>query len=296
MSAALAARVAELRGDRSHGASWMARRAVEGLIEIAEEQQAATSEELVERLVDAGGELVAARPAMGAIAGAVGRVLVPARQMAHLPPDDLRRLVADEARALIARRDRAAASIAIQLAPRLRDAFVLTHSASATVREAFLHTPPERVRCTVSEPHGEGRPFAEELRKAGLTVEVVADEEAEQALTDASLFLVGADSVYRDGALCNKVGTERIARAAQEQGVPTIVACEVIKLVPVDAADAPPVDEEGETFDLTPPELIDEIVTEEGTISSDEVRSLVDRTPFLSVGYELLRGGSELRR
>ena len=296
MSGAPAARVEELRRARSHGASWMARRAVEALVEVAEEEQVETTEELGERLVAAGRDLVDARPAMGAIAGAVGRLLAPVVQKVNLPPDDLRRLLAEEARGLIARRDRAAASIAIQLAPRLRDGMVLTHSASATVREALLHTPPERVVCTVSAPHEEGRPFAEELREAGLTVELVADADAELALAHSSLFLVGADSVYRDGALCNKVGTEPLARAAQEQGVPTIVACEVIKLVPVDAADAPPVDEEAETFDLTPAELIDEIVTEEGTVRSDEVRSLVDRTPFLSEGYDLLRGGSELRR
>ena len=85
-------------------------------------------------------------------------------------------------RGLIDSRDRAAAAIAIQLAPSLTDAFVLTHSASATVREAVLHTPPERVFCTVSAPFEEGRAFAEDLRAAGLDVELVDDADAEQAL------------------------------------------------------------------------------------------------------------------
>ena len=34
--------------------------------------------------------------------------------------------------------------------------------------------------------------------------------------------------------------------------------------------------------------FIDEVVTEEGSYSSEGVKSLVDRTPFLSQGYALL--------
>ena len=41
--------------------------------------------------------------------------------------------------------------------------------------------------------------------------------------------------------------------------------------------------------DLTPPDLIDRYVTEEGMVAPDEIAALVDRTPFLREGYELLR-------
>jgi translation initiation factor 2B subunit (eIF-2B alpha/beta/delta family) len=218
-------------------------------------------------------------------------LLAAAQRQVHLPPDELRRLFQEEARGLVASRDRAAASIAIQLRERLSEAFVLTHSASATVREALLHTPPEQVVCTVSAPYEEGRPFAEDLRAAGLDVELVEDAHAEDALARVSLLLVGADTVFRDGAVINKVGTCRLAEAAQEEGVPTIVACEVIKLAPIDSVDAPELREEREVFDVTPPELVDQVVTEEGTVRGDEVQPLVDRTPFLSEGYALLRGG-----
>ena len=51
----------------------------------------------------------------------------------------------------------------------------MTHSASATVREALLHASPKRAICTVSEPVGEGRAFAEELRTQGLDVELIDD-------------------------------------------------------------------------------------------------------------------------
>jgi ribose 1,5-bisphosphate isomerase len=278
-------RVEELRADRSHGGSWMARRAVEALVEVADET-ASSGEELLEKLVSAGRELAGSRPGVGAVAGAVGRLLAAASRHAQLEPDQLRQLVGEEAEALVESRNRAAASIAIQLRERLEDAVVLTHSASATVREALLHTPPERVICTLSAPQDEGRAFSEELREAGLDVELVEDDEAPRQLEWASLFLTGADTVFHDGTLINKCGTCSIAGAAAGEHVPTIVACEVIKLAPVDAADAPVL--KTDAFDLTPPELIEQIVTEEGTYPSDEIRALVDRTPFLREGYTLL--------
>ena len=194
-------------------------------------------------------------------------------------------MVEEEVSGLVESRDRAAAAIAIQLTPFLTDAFVLTHSASATVREAILHTPPELVFCTVSAPFEEGRAFADDLRASKLDVELVDDADAEQALERASLFLIGADTVFRDVAVCNKVGTLPLAEAATRLGIRTVVACEVIKLAPIDAPER--IDDEH--FDMTPAEHVDEIVTEEGAVSSDDVGSLVDRTPFLSEGYALLR-------
>jgi ribose 1,5-bisphosphate isomerase len=288
MATSLEERIQELRTNRTHGGSWMARRALEALLEETAWTEAGTSEELMERLVALGGQLAESRPAMGAITGAVGRVVAAAHSAAaHLPPEELRRLVEEEARGIISARERAAASIAIQLGPALADALVLTHSASATVREAVLHCRPARVTCTASAPFEEGRAFAEDLRAEGLEVDLVEDEDAVAALPAASLFLVGADAVFRDGAVINKVGTRRLAAAATDIGVRTVVACELIKLVPVEGPKRPP---EGEVFDLTPGEYVDEIVTEEGSVPSDGVAALVDRTPFLREGYVLLHG------
>jgi translation initiation factor 2B subunit (eIF-2B alpha/beta/delta family) len=283
-------RLRELRADRRHGASFLGRRAAEALVEVAQ-APAATSEELLERVLSAGRQLAEARPGIAAVAGAVGRLLAAAHAQAHLPPPELRRLIERESEALVAGRRRAAASIAIQLRERLEGARVVTHSASATVREAVLHTPPKRLVCTVSHPVEEGRAFAAEIRASGLAVELVEDEDAPAELARASLLLVGADTVFRDGTLCNKVGTRMLAEAAARWQIPTIVACEVLKLAPIESTTAPELARgERQLFDLTPPELVHAVVTEEGTVRSDEVHALVDRTPFLRQGYALLRG------
>jgi translation initiation factor 2B subunit (eIF-2B alpha/beta/delta family) len=285
----LAATVEELREDRAHGASWMGHRTVEALLAVAE-QPFDTVDALADELVAAARQLAESRPRVGAIPGAAGRVLAAACGWRHLPIDEFRRLLREEGHAVLDSRLRAAASIAIQLAERLDGAVVATHSASATVREALLHTPPKRVICTVSEPVGEGRAFADGLRAEGLDVELVADEDAPAAMARASLLLFGADTVFLDGTLCNKVGTTALAQAAVDKGVDVIVAAEIFKLAPLQAAEAPePSPAERELFELTPPELLALIVTEEGEHPPDQIAHLVDRTPFLREGYALLQ-------
>jgi ribose 1,5-bisphosphate isomerase len=288
--AELAATVEELREDREHGASWMARRTVEALLEVAE-QSFDNVETLVDELVDSARQLAESRPRIGAIPGAAGRVLAAANGWRHLSLEDFRQLLREEGQAVLDGRDRAAASIAIHLAPQLDGAVAATHSASATVREALLHTPPRRVICTTSDPIGEGRAFADGLRAEGLDVELVDDAEAPAAVAHAStILLVGADTVFRDGTLVNKIGTTALAQAAVSNGKPVVVAAEIFKLAPMEAADAPdPGPAERELFELTPPGLITMVVTEEGECPTEDVAHLVDRTPFLREGYALLQ-------
>jgi translation initiation factor 2B subunit (eIF-2B alpha/beta/delta family)/8-oxo-dGTP pyrophosphatase MutT (NUDIX family) len=267
--AKLAERVERIAKDDKHGASWLAKEAVEAVVEAVE---------VGADVIQLARELVQARPAMGAIAGALGRVLAAGRT-----PEQ----IVEEARALVAARERASAAIAVLLVPFV-EGVVMTHSASATVREALMHTPPDRVVCTVSEPVGEGRELEGELRDAGFATELVPDEDAAHAVRTVNLLLVGADTVYRDGSLVNKIGTAGLAQAAKDAGVPVVVACEVIKLAPVDSRDPGE-----ERFDLTPPELVDTFVTEEGAFTPEDIASLIDRTPFLRVGYELLAPAAE---
>jgi translation initiation factor 2B subunit (eIF-2B alpha/beta/delta family) len=267
----------------------MGQRTVEALLDVAA-RPADSVEALTDELVDAARQLAESRPRVGAIPGAAGRVLAAACGWRHLPIDDFRQLLREEGQAVLDARERAAASVAIHLASRLEGAVAATHSASATVREALLHTPPKRVICTVSEPIGEGRAFADGLRGEGLDVTLVADQDAPAALEDASVLLFGADTVFRDGTLCNKVGTTDLAKAAAERDIPVIVAAEIFKLAPMDGAEAPePGPAERELFELTPPELLTLIVTEEGESSPTDIGHLVDRTPFLRDGYALLQ-------
>ena len=268
----VAERARMIADDRTHGAGWLARNAVEALAEAV----ARGADPL-----ESGRALVSARPAIGAIAGAVGRVLAAGRT-----PE----LLLEECRALVDRRDRAAHSIAVLLKPFLLSR-VMTHSSSATVREALLYSEPSRVVCTVARPYDEGRAYADELRETGLAVDLVAEEDAGHALETVDVLLLGADCVFRDGAFANRVGTRELAATATERGVPVLVACETFKLAPFDAP-GPGADDwdDEEPFDLTPAEYVDRYVTDEGDFDPADIAALVDQTPFLKEGWELLSG------
>lgn len=266
----------------------MARQAVEALTELAQQHEG-SCDDLLDKLRQAGRRLAAARPGVGAIAGAVGRLLASGRCESHLEPDELRRVVNEEAQALTEGRIRAPASIAIQLRERIAGEPVMTHSNSATVREALTHLGPARVLCTVSDPVGEGKTLVEELIEEGIEAELVDDAEAPGRIGETTVLLLGADTVFRDGTICNKIGTIPLARAARDAGVPVVVAAELIKLAPVPGAQAPDLaDFERELFELIPADLITEVVTEEGAFAPDDLASLVDRVPFLREGYELI--------
>ena len=267
MHADLVARVERVAADDRHGASWLGKEALATLVEAVR---------LGEDPLETARALVRTRPAIGAIAGALGRVLV-----AGWTPEQL----VEEANAVVAGRERAAATIAVILSEELAGKVVMTHSASATDREALIHGNPQRVVCTVSDPVGEGRTFSEELGETGLATELVADEDAERAVATVGLLLLGADTVFRDGSLVNKINTKGLTKAAKDAGVPVVVACEVLKLAPDD-----PYEPDEDRVDLTPPAQIDRYVTEEGVCAPDEIAALVDRTPFLREGYELLHG------
>jgi translation initiation factor 2B subunit (eIF-2B alpha/beta/delta family) len=263
----LAERVERIAADDRHGGSWLAKEAVEAVVEAAR---------LGEDPLETARSIVAAKPGIGAIGGALGRLLSAGRT-----PEQL----VEEANALITGRERAAAAIAVLLAKDLTEKVVMTHSASATAREALLYAQPARVVCTVSEPVGEGREFSEELAGAGLVTELVADDDAEHAAGTVDILLLGADTIFRDGSLLNKTGTNGLTKAAKKANVPVVVACEVLKLAPDD-----PCQPEGARVELTPPAQLDRIVTEEGEFVAGEISVLIDRTPFLREGYELLRG------
>jgi ribose 1,5-bisphosphate isomerase len=270
----VAERVRLISEDRVHGAGWLARQAVEALGEAI----AAGADP-----VEAGRELAAARPSMGAVAGAVSRVLAAGRTDEQL---------LEQCSALLERRDHAARTIAVLLRPMI-EGVVMTHSASATVREALLHAQPVRVVCTASDPIGEGRLFAEELAAEGLTVDLVADEDAVHAVETADVLALGADTVFLDGSMVNRAGTTALAEAARAAGIDVVVACETFKLAPYESPDealeAWGASELEEIFELTDAGAIDRYVTDEGVFTPDEIAVLVDRTPFMREGYALLQ-------
>jgi len=130
-----------------------------------------------------------------------------------------------------------------------------------------------------SGPVFEGRTMANALSDAGVPASAVPDSEGPSLLARVSCALVGADSVLREGAVVNKVGTHGLARTAGDRKKPFYVACETLKFdARYDAGTWPGSsnsDGMNPTFEITPADLVTLIVTERGTYGPEVVRTML---------------------
>jgi ribose 1,5-bisphosphate isomerase len=125
------------------------------------------------------------------------------------------------------------------------------------------------------------------LNEACIPTIYIVDSAVRCIMREIDMVIVGADAVAVNGAVVNKIGTSQIALAAHERKVSMMVAAETYKFAPrtvlgefvrieergpeevLPAALAktlPFVRVKNLVFDVTPPEYIDLIVTEEGAI------------------------------
>jgi translation initiation factor eIF-2B subunit delta len=159
--------------------------------------------------------------------------------------------------------------------------FSYSSSVLAVLLEAWTRDDSLRVFCTEGRPMLEGRHLAQRLADAGIAVQFGIDAAISTFAPQASLVLVGADSITRDGVV-NKLGTTVTALAAHAAGVPCYVICGRQKWLPA-VAPAPdfrqpkPVEEVWPNppqrvgvwnayFECTPIELFSGIIGEKGLL------------------------------
>ena len=192
----------------------------------------------------------------------------------------------------------AARSVAELLEPgnrfRRRGEPIVTFSRSETVVDALLEldsrseSADSRVLVGESRPDREGVGVAETLSDSGIEVTLAADSALPWLLErgDAGCVLVGADTVDPSGGVYNKAGTYGLALAADRAGVPMVVVASSSKIAPTAGFEqersdpaavyggSSGIDVATPRFDRTPPGLVTAIVTEHGTLSTADVRSI----------------------
>ncbi|MFB6118084.1 hypothetical protein [Halosegnis sp.] len=273
--------VARLAADETHGSTHLSLRALEALRERARE----TAE--YDDIAAFARRLRAARPSMHAVATRVDRAMAEADQT----PASVARS-AERVREMAEQADEAAAEHA---ATRIDGRRVCTLSRSGTVRATLAQAPVERVYVLTSQPGGEGVETAAAL-DATVTLAAdaaVADLFAEEAV-DA--LLVGADTVFPDGSVLNKVGTRTAATVAAHTNAETLVVCAAAKIAPAGTTDAdreprdPTELYDGEadvtvhnpTFDRTPAALVDAVLTEQGALDTARVDRVAEEHAALT--------------
>ena len=285
--------VSEIRDDREHGASWLARRAAEALL-AATRDLPATEAQIRLAAIHRGARMLAeVRPSMAALTNTVARIWSAAASTTAGEAATRLSAIHTAAGATVATWDESTRAIAEAARPLLTPV-ICTHSRSGTVeavlRQYAADEPSGMPRDLIvgeGRPGGEGVALARTLARSGWRVTLIADAAYGLFLMNAGVVLVGADSVRSDGSVINKVGTFPLALVAREAGVPFYVACETLKIAPQDLplhleemepCELLPEPVEGVTvrnvyFDRTPADLVAGIVTERGILTTEQVAS-----------------------
>lgn len=104
---------------------------------------------------------------------------------------------------------------------------VFTHCHSSTVERILIEAKHQgkkfEVYNTETRPRYQGRITAEKLAKAGIHVTHFVDSAGRQMLRECDLFLIGCDSITKSKKVINKIGTEAMFDAAQENRIPVYV-------------------------------------------------------------------------
>ncbi len=293
----------EIRDDRIHGASQLARQAANVLKVAAEHSQADSAEQFLLEQREVGQRLMSARPAMAPVFNIVSRLLgIIAENSTEADLDSIRQLIVARADEAIKDSLQAITKIAEHGVGLIADGDrIMTHSYSSTVvatlKTAFTKHRNIEVITTNSGPGRTGERIAQQLGLYGIPVTLIDDAAMGLYISTANKVMVGADRVCADGKVVNGVGTYQLALAAERANIPFYVLCETLKFdsrlrgdeVDLEEKEPSEVVEPGKLppevriknpyFDITPLELVTGIVTENGLLHQRKLQFILRGTP-----------------
>jgi len=291
----------EIGNDKVHGASHLARQAVTVLKIAAEHSQVDNPEEFLLEQKKIGQRLISVRPAMAPVSNIVIRLLnTIATQAKETDLESLKQLTTSKADELVRDSQQAIAQIVRYGSQLINDGDkIMTHSYSSTVvavlKEASLKHKNIEVTATRSGPGRTGEIIARELGQYRIAITFIDDTAMGLYISTVNKVMVGADRVCADGMVINGIGTYQLALASEKANVPFYVVCDTLKFDPrlqgneidleekepsevVEPARLPPgIRIKNPYFDITPPELVTAVITENGLLTTEEVISYMER-------------------
>ena len=102
--------------------------------------------------------------------------------------------------------------------------------------------------------------LARRLSEGGIEAELVPGDMVSQAVQSAEVVLLGCSALLADGSVIAPRGSSAVARAASDRSVPVQVLADTLKLAPW----LPRRASEDQTWEVTPPTLIEHVATEDG--------------------------------
>jgi translation initiation factor 2B subunit (eIF-2B alpha/beta/delta family) len=278
----LSSTIAAIAADNHSGATQIAERAADILLQRAATGEAASPDAFRQELLTTGWGLIHAQPLMAPLVNLVNIVLWKVEESET--PYVLRQAVADTTKEFKRQLRHHAVCVAEGVLGLIAEgSTIVTCSHSTTVQHALLHAQRAGRRfvviCAEACSTDEERQFANTLADHGVPVSFVADAAAIRAVQTAQLVLTGADLLSSAG-LVNKAGTYALALAAKSAEVPFYTLCSSQKFLPpgyhmpnqragspYEVWTKPPSgDGPHRAFESIPLALISGIVTEQGTL------------------------------
>jgi len=295
--------VVEIRSMKIRGAGRIARAAAQALSIAASHSSADTKSEFLRDLEDVSRSLLSTRPTAVSLPNAIGYVMNRVRSAESADVVDLKRIATEACKKFQSESREAIKRIGQIGAGRISDGdTILTHCNSEAVLSIIstAHKASKKLHVYVTEsrPSYQGRITAKALTSARIPTTLIVDSAVRYFMNEIDEVIVGSDAIAANGAVVNKIGTSVIALAANEARTPFMVAAETYKfshetlygqlveieeraptevLSPAELRRMPGLTVRNPVFDITPPDLVDLIITEKGVIPPQAVYSEIVR-------------------
>ena len=287
----------DIKALRIQGARNVAQSAIKAMALQARESDAESVEELKSDLLVAADELARARPTEPMLQNSLRFLFVEMGKYKRKDVHELKEILAHEEKVLLNRFSANASKIADFGAQEIpKNATILTHCHSSTVtgaiKRAYDLGKNPSVICLETRPRFQGRITAEELGRHGIETTLFVDSAVASVMREATMVLVGADSVLSRGDLINKIGTLAVAQVAYDSDVPFLCCAELSKFDPLtifgrvteieerdpkEVADPKKfkrVKVRNPAFDRTPAKYISAYITEKGVVSPHAIATI----------------------
>jgi len=282
----------DIRELKVQGAISIALAAANAMKSVIRESQAKNKTEFIKELKDAGDILISTRPSAVALPNAVKKYLNEiGKSRVEFPR--LKREAISIGNKFIEQVTASVQTIGKIGAALVEDGdVVMIHCHSSTVmsvlKEAWSSGKKFEVFARETRPWGQGYISSKELSDFGIPTTLIIDNAAWTFMKQCSKVFVGADTITKEGAVINKIGTAGLALIANHFKKPFYVATEMLKLDRSKSSEQIVIEERpvreildprkiqkakirNPVFDVTKPEFITKIITEEGVFSPAEL-------------------------
>lgn len=289
----------KIRSMEIRGAGRIARAAAQALHDHSMEDNCTDLARYRQKMYAAADLLISTRPTAVSLPNAVNLVMKPLKNETDLKT--AKQNLEERALAFIRRSEEAVSRIGTIGARHIRDGdVVMTHcnseAALACILKAHHQGMDIEVYATEVRPRNQGHITAQTLSDAGIKTNFIVDSAARYFMKEVDLCITGADAITVNGSVINKIGTSQIALAAHEARVSFLVAAETYKFAPCTILgerilieerspdeilpagmrkNLPYVTVRNPTFDITPAEYIDLIITEAGVYPPEMAYTII---------------------